>query len=110
MTLGAGKTNLFRFGFRSFLGRKFALGGATNFLVLEGIETQDIVSALERHGTRYGYPAEVYVDYGSQLAALDQSKVILRDANTFLYNSRGTTVTVSCPKAHESRGKVKRKI
>ena len=82
------------------------LTGATNILVLEGIETQDIVSALERHGTRYGYPAEVFVDSGSQLGAIDQAEATLRDANTFLYNSRGTIVTVSCPKAHESRGKV----
>ena len=86
------------------------LTGATNILVLEGIETQDIVSALERHGTRYGYPAEVFVDSGSQLGAIDQAEATLRDANTFLYNSRGTIVTVSCPKAHESRGKVERKI
>ena len=86
------------------------LTGATNILVLEGIETQDVISALERHGTRYGYPAEVFVDAGCQLAALDQTKVMLRDVNTFLYDARGMTVTVSCPKAHESRGKVERKI
>ena len=86
------------------------LTGATNILVLEGIETQDVIAALERHSARYGYPAEIFVDAGSQLVALEKSKVMLRDANTFLYESRGTTVTVSCPKAHESRGKVERKI
>ena len=86
------------------------LTSATNILVLEGIETQDVISAIERHGCRYGFPAEVFVDSGSQLVALDASKVMLRDANAFLYDSRGLVVTVSAPKAHESRGKVERKI
>ena len=62
------------------------LTSATNMLVLEGTETQDVISALERHGCRYGFPAEVFVDSSSQLAALDASKAMLRDANTFLYD------------------------
>ena len=86
------------------------MSGATNMLVLEGIEVQDVIAAIERHSARYGYPAEIFVDAGSQLVALQHSEALLRDANTFLYQSRGTTVTVSCPKAHESRGKVERKI
>ena len=28
------------------------MSGATNILALEGIETQDVVQAIERHGTR----------------------------------------------------------
>ena len=41
-------------------------------LVLEGIETQDMVMALERH---------VYVDPGCQLCTLESMEVTLRDAN-----------------------------
>ena len=37
---------------------------ATNILCLEGLETQDVVGALERHASRHGVPAHVYVDNG----------------------------------------------
>ena len=86
------------------------LTSATNMLVLEGIETQDVVACFERHGCRYGFPAEIFVDPGSQLCALQAMKVTLRDADTVLYDARGVTITVSAPKAHESRGRVERKI
>ena len=38
------------------------MSGATNVLALEGIETQDVAQALERHSSRYGVPADVYID------------------------------------------------
>ena len=65
------------------------LSSATNILVLEGLETQDIVSAIERHSCRFVVPAEIFVDNGSQLCSLDSVSVALRDADTSLYDSCG---------------------
>jgi len=42
------------------------LTGATNILALEGLETQDVVQALERHSARHGVPAVLFVDNGTQ--------------------------------------------
>ena len=39
--------------------------GATNILALEGLETADVVQALERHGSRHGIPAVIFVDNGT---------------------------------------------
>ena len=33
--------------------------GATNILALEGLETADVVQALERHSSRHGIPAVI---------------------------------------------------
>ena len=57
------------------------LTSATNILVLEGLETQDVVQALERHSSRHGVPAVVYVDNGTQLIALQNTEFSLRDVN-----------------------------
>ena len=48
------------------------LTGATNILVLEGLETQDVVLSIERHASRYGVPRELFVDNGTQVKALEQ--------------------------------------
>ena len=47
------------------------LSGATNTLPLEGIETSDVVQAIERQSSRHGVPSELYVDNGSQLKTLE---------------------------------------
>ena len=39
------------------------MSGATNILPLEGIKTQDIAQALERHSCSHGVPADLYVEY-----------------------------------------------
>ena len=83
---------------------------ATNALALESIETQSVVNAIERHAARYGMPAELYVDSGSQLAALDQYECSLRDVDMILYDSRGIRVFVATPKAHEHRGRIENKV
>ena len=57
------------------------LSGATNILALEGIKTQDIVQALERHRARYGIPGFVYIDKGTQLKALQHSSLSLKDVD-----------------------------
>ena len=38
------------------------MSGATNIMALEGIETQDVWMALERHSNRYGVPGFIYVN------------------------------------------------
>ena len=86
------------------------LTGATSILVLEGLQTQDIVGALERHSSRHGVPAEVFVDNGTQLMALKEAEFSIRDIDTELHHSMGIKVHTSTAKSHEERGRVERKI
>lgn len=86
------------------------MSSATNILALEGIESQDIIQAIERHSARYGVPAALFVDQGTQLACLEGVKVKLRDVHAQLRESIGIDVIPSAPKNHESRGRVERKI
>ena len=55
------------------------LTGATAIFALEGIESQDIVHALERHSARSGVPAKIFVDNGTQLKAMKHAKFSVRD-------------------------------
>lgn len=86
------------------------LTSATNILVLEGLETLDVVTALERHSSRYGVPAKVFVDAGSQLVALQSVSLSLRDVDGIVHDSLGLAVKVSTPKSHEERGRVEAKV
>ena len=86
------------------------LTSATNILVLEAIETQHVVNAIERHSARYGVPAQVFVDSGTQLVALKHAKFSIRDLDAQVHDAVGLRVSVSTPKAHEERGRVERKI
>ena len=86
------------------------LTGATNILALEGIETQDVVQALERHSARYGVPSDVYVDNGTQLIALEQAEFSIRDLTAQMFDRLGMKIHVSTPKSHEERGRVERRI
>ena len=86
------------------------LTSATSILALEGIETQDVVLALERHSSRHGVPAALYLDQGTQLTALDKLQVSIRDANSQLRESLGLKILPSLAKNHMSRGRVERKI
>lgn len=86
------------------------LTGATNVLLMEGLETQDLCCALERHAARHGVPSDVYIDNGTQLMALKHVSFSIRDANAQLYESLGIRVHVSAAKAHSERGRVERKI
>ena len=86
------------------------LTGATNILVLEGLQTQDVVGALERHASRHGVPRDVYVDNGTQLLSLKEASFSIRDIDTQVYHSMGIRVHESIAKSHEERGRVERKI
>jgi hypothetical protein len=86
------------------------LTGATNIIALEGIETQDIILAIETHSSYYGVPAEVFIDNGTQLKAMEHASFSITDLEAYVYDSVGMKVTVSAAKSHEERGRVERKI
>ena len=86
------------------------LTGATSIQAMEGVETQDVILALEMHARTHGVPAEVFVDNGTQLIALKHASFNLRDVHAFVYDAMGMTVTVSAAKSHEERGRVERRI
>jgi hypothetical protein len=85
------------------------LTSATNILVLDGLTTQAVVQAIERHGARYGVPAHLYVDSGTQLEKLQDASFQLRDVNA-TSSTHQFRVTVAVPKAHKQQGRVEAKI
>ena len=86
------------------------LTGATNIIAIEGMETQEVVLALQTHSCTHGVPAEVFVDNGSQLKALNRARFSLQDVDVRLHDSLGLRVHVSNAKSHEERGRVERRI
>ena len=58
------------------------LTGATNILVWEELETQDVIHALDCHSSKYGVPGELFIDNGTQLKALEHAKLSIRDLDT----------------------------
>ena len=86
------------------------MSGATNIMALEGIETQDICLAIERHSARYGVPAEMFIDQGTQLKAMEQAKFSVTNLQMQVIDSLGIRISVSNAKSHEERGRVERKI
>ena len=86
------------------------LTGATNILTLEGLETRDILQALERHGSRYGMPSAIYVDNGTQLIALENASFSIKDLNNKVSDSFGMKIIVSNAKAHEERGRIESRV
>ena len=86
------------------------MSGATSIHVMEDLKTHSVVSCLERHSSRYGYPFGVYVDSGTQLAKLVDVEFSLREVNLITYDSMGFEVVVGTPKSHEERGRVEAKV
>ena len=86
------------------------LSSATSILVLEGLETQDVVMAIERHSAKYGVPAHIFCDAGSQLVNLENTSYSIRDVALRLHSDLGLNVHVSNPKSHEERGRVEAKV
>ena len=86
------------------------LTGATNILAIEGLETQDVIQALERHSARHGVPAVMYVDNGTQLMALEHARFNLRNLKAHVLDSLGLKIVVSNAKSHEERGRVEAKV
>ena len=86
------------------------LTGATSIQAMEGIETQDVVQALERHSRVHGVPAHVFIDNGTQLKALEHASFNIRDVHAQVHDNMGMEISVSNPKSHEERGRVERRI
>lgn len=86
------------------------LTSAVSILCCEGLETQDVMQALERHSARYGVPGTLYVDKGTQLAALENVEFSLRDLTAQVHDSMGMRIVTSTAKSHEERGRVERKV
>ena len=86
------------------------LTSAVNILACEGLETQDIIQALERHSGRHGVPNTIYVDNGTQLAALQNTEFSLRDVNAHVLDSMGMEIVTSAAKSHQERGRVERRV
>ena len=86
------------------------LTSASAIYCLEGLETQDVVQALERHTSRYGAPFQVFCDSGTQLVALQNTKFQLRDVNAVISDMQNTRVRVTTPQSHVSNGRVEAKI
>ena len=86
------------------------LTGATSILAMEGLETQDVIQALERHSSRHGVPAVIYVDNGTQLVALENAQYSIRNLKAQVQDTLGLQVKVSTAKSHEARGRVEAKV
>jgi hypothetical protein len=86
------------------------LTSATSIHVIEGLTTQPVVMALERHSTRYGVPAHIFVDAGTQLEKLQDTSFSFRSIEGWCTSGSTFTVTVATPKAHEQQGRVEAKI
>jgi len=85
------------------------LTSATNILAMDGLTTQAVVMALERHAARYGMPKHLYVDSGTQLAKLEDARFKLRDVALRTAGDK-FQVTVATPRAHHQQGRVEAKI
>jgi len=85
------------------------LTSATAIHVLEGLTTQTVIQALERHAARFGVPAHMYVDSGTQLEKLQDASFRLRSVYLELGSQR-FTITVVTPKAHQQQGRVEAKV
>ena len=83
---------------------------ATNILVMESMNTMAVIQALERHASRYGMPAELFVDSGTQLINLENAEFDVRGINGAQHRGLSFKITVSNPKAHHEQGRVERKI
>lgn len=76
------------------------LSGATNIMALEGIETQDVYIAVERHSNQYGVLGFIYMDNGTHLKALHMiyNKFLIHDLEAQVQDSLGIKIIVSIQK------------
>ena len=86
------------------------LTSATSIHVIDGLTTQAVIMALERHSSRYGVPAHIFVDSGTQLEKLRDTSFSLRSIEGWESQGMRFSITVSTPKAHEQQGRVEAKI
>ena len=87
-----------------------SLTTAVDILVIESLRTQEVVAAIMRHSSRYGLPSSIRVDNGSNLVSLQSAQFQTQDLDLSLSRQAGIRIDVSAAKAHESNGRVERKI
>ena len=81
--------------------------------VMDGYDTATFLDAFYRHGTRYGWPAKVFIDAGGQLiSAFKNGDFSMVDVTATLNSTLGTEIEYEiCPvNAHEAHGLVERSI
>lgn len=76
---------------------------------MDGLTTQAVIQAIERHAARYGIPGHLYVDSGTQLEKLQDASFNIRDLQMNISAQR-FKVTVAVPKAHQQQGRVEAKV
>ena len=86
------------------------LSGAIAIYMLEDWSTASILQALERHGSRYGFPSQIHVDAGSQLKKLSSLSYSIIDLSSSLHSRFQCDLVVAPPKSHSSQGRVERRI
>jgi hypothetical protein len=84
--------------------------GATAIYMLEDWSTASVLQALERHGSRYGFPSQIHVDSGSQLKKLSSVSYSIIDLTNSVHNKFHCDLVVAPPKSHSSQGRVERRI
>ena len=84
--------------------------GATAITALESLELQDVLKGLERFAARYGAPAILYVDNGSNLMALEKAELTIQDLTGELMDRLHMEVRVTNAKSHEENGRVEVKV
>ncbi len=83
---------------------------ATIILAPDSLSTVAVIQSLERHASRNGMPAELYVDSGTQLVNLQNADFDVRGVNGAQLRGMAFKVTIANPKAHHEQGQVERRI
>ena len=86
------------------------MSGATAAYIMEDWSTDSVSTVLLRHGCRYGFPKDIYVDPGTQLKKLKDFKISFRNLQDNLLLDMGCNINVGAPKAHSSRGRVEQRV
>ena len=86
------------------------LTGATAAYICESEETQSVVTALERHSSRYGTPSSIYVDSGTSMKKLEDMSFSLRDIEGTVKKKMRCDLIVSKPKNHSEQGRIEVRI
>lgn len=86
------------------------MSGATAIYMMEDWSTTSVVQAVERHGCKYGFPLQIFVDAGSQLKRLSSVAYSIIDLTTSVRKGFDCEVIVAPPKSHSSQGRIERRI
>ena len=70
------------------------MSGAMSIWMIEGLETQDVIQALKCHASCHGVPADIHIDNGSQLKALENAKFTVLVVSTNLHHNQGVKIHV----------------